>query len=175
MNTLLKYSGLVALIILAIFGLSRILLSKSVVFGTAASCSTDVTCFTKLAALTSFQDDGTAIFNSTFQLGSSGTVQTNQITTTCAAKADNSITATTTGYAYCTGVTGVTSADNIIAQFATSTAGYVFTTDNFYVVSAKASSTAGAIDLLVYNGTGKTQAPSVAGRTASTTVIWASH
>ena len=108
------------------------------------------------------------------QVGSSGTAQVNQVSKTCSPIADNSITATTTGYAYCLGVTGVTSADNVLAQFATSTVG-IGLGDVWTVVSAKASTTAGAIDLLVYNGTGKSQAPSASGREASTTVIWAFH
>lgn len=111
----------------------------------------------------------------TFQVGSSGTAQANQITTTCSPKADVSIAATSTGYAYCTGVTGVTSSDNVLAQFATSTVGLKVAADDFWVVSAKASSTAGSIDLVIYNGSGKNAAPSAVGQAASTTVIHASH
>lgn len=118
---------------------------------------------------------GATSLTSTFTLGSSGTAQANQISITCAPLANNSIVASSTGYAYCTGVTGVTSSDNVLAQFASSTAFRVYTADNFWVVGAKASTTAGAIDLTIYNGTGVAAVPSAAGRAGSTTVIWASH
>lgn len=95
--------------------------------------------------------------------------------TTCVVKADGSITATTSGYAYCTGVTGVTSSDNVLAQFATSTANWVLGSDAFNIVSAKASTTAGAIDFLIANWTGKNAAPSAVGQAASTTVIYVFH
>lgn len=121
-----------------------------------------------------FESDVAAVFNSTFKLGSGGTAQANQVRTTCSPKADVSIAASTTGYAFCTGVTGVTSADNVLAQFATSTAGFVMN-DNWYVVGAQSSTTAGAIDLEVYNASGKAQAPSASSRTGSTTVISAGH
>lgn len=125
------------------------------------------------AGATSFA--GASTLTSTFKLGTSGTVQSNQIATTCSPIADVSITSSSTGYAYCTGVTGVTSADSVLAQFSTSTANFVASTDNFWIVSAKASTTAGAIDFLVYNGTNQSRAPSTAGRSASTTVIRAGH
>lgn len=55
-----EWSGPVALVILAIMGLSGFVKTNS--FGTAIDCGA-TTCFTTLGALTSFQDDGTAIFN----------------------------------------------------------------------------------------------------------------
>lgn len=110
-----------------------------------------------------------------FQVSQKGTEQSNQVTKTCSILADNSITASSTGYAYCLGVTGVTSADNIVAMFSTSTLGWRAYLDNIEIISAKASTTAGAIDFELYNGTGATQAPSAANRTGSTTVIWAAH
>jgi hypothetical protein len=111
----------------------------------------------------------------TLQVGSAGTQQSNQINTTCSPKADVSIAATSSGYAYCTGVTGVTSADNVDATFSTSTAGWLLTKDNFWIISAKASTTAGAVDFMVYNGTGAAAVPSAVGRAASTTVVQAGH
>lgn len=93
---------------------------------------------------------------------------THLMTTSCAMKADVSIAASTTGYAYCTGVTGVTSSDKVIAQFATSTANWAFA-DYFAIVTAKSSTTAGAVDFEVYNGTGAAAAPSAVSKTASTT------
>lgn len=105
------------------------------------------------------------------KIGQAGTQLANSVTTTCSPVADNSITATSTGYAYCTGVTGVTSADSVVAMFSTSTQAFVLITDNFWIISAKASTTPGAVDFLIYNGTGKNAAPSAVGRSASTTVI----
>ncbi len=111
----------------------------------------------------------------TFQLGASGSIQSNQVNTTCSPKADVSITATSSGYAYCLGVAGVTSTDQVDAQFSTSTANFVLTTDEFFIMSAKSSTTPGAIDFLVYNGTGKNNVPSAVGRAASTTTVQAGH
>jgi hypothetical protein len=126
-----------------------------------------------------FTATGASTLTGGVTVGSSGTAQTSQITTTCAPILDNSIAATSTGYGYCTGVTGVTSSYNVIASFATSTPvgdGWVQSTDNFWIVSAKASTTAGAIDLQIYNGTGAAKAPSALGaRTGSTTAIHASY
>lgn len=45
-------------------------------FGTVISCSTDVTCFTKLGATVSFQDDGAMILNGAVTLNA-GITQTN--------------------------------------------------------------------------------------------------
>lgn len=118
---------------------------------------------------------GAVTHSGTLKVGSSGTAQTNYISTTCAPKADNSIAATSTGYMYCTGVTGVTSADFVVAEFATSTAAFTLTKDNFWIISAQASTTAGAVDFLVYNGTGAAAVPSAVGRAASTTVVRAGH
>lgn len=121
-----------------------------------------------------FESDVAAVFNSTFKLGSSGTVQANQVSTTCAMKANLSTTATTTNYAFCTGVTGLTSSDNVIAQFASST-GATALADNWVIVSAKASTTAGAVDFAVLNLTGGTATQSAVSKIGSTTALWISH
>lgn len=119
---------------------------------------------------------GASSFQGTFQIGSSGSALSNVVDTTCSPKADVSIVASSTGYAYCTGVTGVTSADTVVlAQFSTSTANFSLPADGFAIVSAKASSTAGVIDFLVMNNSGKAAVPSAVGRSASTTAIHASH
>lgn len=120
-------------------------------------------------------NSGNTSLTGTLTVGASGTAQSNQVNTTCSMKADNSITASSTGYAYCTGVTGVTSADFVNAVFSTSTLGFAMTNDGWEILSAKASTTAGAIDFILYNDTGRTVAPSAAGRMASTTDIWAGH
>lgn len=114
-------------------------------------------------------------FTNTIQVGSSGTAQSNQVTATCAAVLNSSITASSTGYGYCTGVTGVTSSDNVLAQFSTSTLGALLPAEGFWITSAKASSTSGAIDFIIYNGSGATAVPSAVGQIGSTTVIHASN
>lgn len=68
-ETLKSWSGVVALVILAIMGF--VVAFKGPNFGTAVDCS-GVTCFTTVGILTSLQDDGTAIFNGAVTLA--GTV-----------------------------------------------------------------------------------------------------
>ena len=113
---------------------------------------------------------GAMSLTSTFKLGSSGTTQANQVITTCSMTANNVSAGTTTQYAYCTGVTGVTSSDLISASFATSTTAF---NDAWQIVGAKASSTAGAIDFVLIGKAGV--AMSAVTTVDSTTVIRASH
>lgn len=72
MNSILKYSGVVALVILAIMGIRYVVnqSQSSASFGTAVDCGS-TTCFTTVGVLTSFQDDGTAIFNGAVTLAGS--------------------------------------------------------------------------------------------------------
>lgn len=110
----------------------------------------------------------------TLQVGSSGTAQVNQVVTSCTPLNTNtSIAATSTGYIYCTGVTGLTSADIVVAQFATSSLAAV--TSNFVIVGSKASTTAGAVDMIVLNLTGAARAISAASKIASTTNLFIGH
>ncbi len=95
----------------------------------------------------------------TFGLGSLGTAQVNEVVTTCNPIADTSIAATSTGYIYCTGITGVTSADYVIASFATSTTAIG---TSWAIEGANASSTAGAVDIKIVNLTGTAATPSAA-------------
>lgn len=88
--------------------------------------------------------------------------------TTCSMIANNIAVGTTSEYAYCTGVTGVTSADTIQASFSTSTLGFAFN-DAWQIVSAKASTTAGVIDFQIIGVAGK--AMSGVSQTGSTTVL----
>ena len=118
---------------------------------------------------------GLATFSGTAKFGADGTVLDNQILTTCSMKADNSITATTSGYAYCTGVTGVTSSDYVQASFATSTKGHSAFAENFVILDAYASTTAGAIDFRILNLSGADATMSANGRLGSTTVIRAGN
>lgn len=105
-------------------------------------------------------------------IGASGTARVNDIDTTCSMVEDASAGATSTVYAYCTGVTGVTSSDTIIASFASSTA---VMTDQWIIAGAKASTTAGAIDFRLVNLTGTARAMSAASVIGSSTVIKAGH
>lgn len=93
------------------------------------------------------------------------------IGTTCnLSNADASVAATSTGYVYCTGVTGLTAGDPVQVLLSTTTANATF--GGWSVFSAKASTTAGAIDIRLYNGTGAAAVPS-ATAVGSTTNIWA--
>jgi hypothetical protein len=124
----------------------------------------------------SVDSSGNLSTTGTEQVGASGTAKANDIATTCSMKADVSIAASSTGYAHCTGVTGVTSADtSMVAMISTSTLGWRQYLDNIEIVSAKASTTAGAIDFILYNGTGVANVPSAVNKTGSTTAIRASH
>ncbi len=107
-------------------------------------------------------------------IGASGTAQANQVVTSCSMVANLSIVASSTGYADCVGVTGVTSSDNVLASFA-STTGTLAQKDNWQIISAKASTTAGAIDFVLYNETGANAVPSAVSKIASTTSIFAGH
>lgn len=120
----------------------------------------------------SLDNVGNLTTTGTFKLGSSGTAQTNQVSSTCSIKSDASASATSTVYGYCTGVTGVTSADTVDAAFATSTTAWQ---DQWVITGAKASTTAGSIDFRILNLSGKAQAFSAATTIGSSTVIQAGH
>ena len=115
---------------------------------------------------------GAVSLTSTFKLGSSGTTQDNQIITTCNPTANTSVSATSTSYIFCTGVTGVTSSDLVFAEFSTSTNAIA---DQWVIVGAKASTTAGAVDIKIMNLTGTAAVPSAASTVASSTKIWAAN
>ncbi len=148
----------------------------STLFGSTA-CS-NITCLSGGLRLVTdaggdFESDVAAIFSSTFKLGSSGTAQSNQVSASCNLQNTNaSLAATTSQYVYCTGVTGVTSADNVIMQLSTTTANSRFGQWNLWGV--KASTTAGAIDAMLYNGSGASAVPS-ATAIGSSTNVWAAH
>lgn len=110
----------------------------------------------------------------TFQLGAAGSVQANQVNTTCSMIANSPSVGTTTQYAYCAGVAGVTSADNVDANFATSSTAL---TDQWVITGAKASTTPGAIDFRLLNLTGTAASKSMSSVTTigSTTIIQAGH
>lgn len=107
-------------------------------------------------------------------IGASGTAQVNQVVTTCSMVANNASVGSTTQYAYCSGVTGVTSADTIDASFSTSS---TLLNDQWAILGAKASTTAGSIDFRLYNLTGVAASKSMSGVSTigSTTNISAGH
>ncbi len=83
---------------------------------------------------------------------------------------DTSIAATSTGYVYCTGITGLASGDNVLAQLSTTSPTTLF--GGWVITSAKASTTAGAIDMRLYNGTGAAAVPSAQQVGSSSPNIW---
>ena len=107
---------------------------------------------------------------STVKIGDNGSSFAELKATTCnPVGMDGSQTASTTAMYDCA-VTGIASGDVVLAQFATSTK-MVGGTLGWWIVSAKASTTAGWVTLQVANGTGGNAVPS-ATNVASSTNIW---
>lgn len=170
MQTLLKYAGVVALAIIVLIGLAKVLTVSGVKFGTAVDC-TSVTCFTTVGVLTSFQDDGTAIFNGavtlastlattgSIKVGASGSTVSGFNFGSCAIWANaTTIAASTTKQVDCSStgrsggtLAGITAAQEILAMATTSISTKF---GGVQVVAAHASSTAGYITLKLYNATG---------------------
>jgi len=179
-NFIKENAGWVALVILAIVLGYGTLKTHTVTLGSSTACTDGYTCYTNLEVQGNQITDGTSLFSgavsltSTFKLGANGTAQSNEVIATCNPIANTSIAATSTGYIFCTGVTGVTSADNVIAQFATSTTAIG---TNWAILGSNASTTAGAIDIKIMNLTGTAAVPSAAAGAAfaSSTKIYASH
>jgi len=146
--------------------------------GVAGDCE-NYTCFTTLRVLEDLQVDstfgsaGAFSLSGTFQLGANGSVQSQQIATTChpTVGVSASVAATSTAYISCVGVTGVTSASQVIAQFSTSTNAIGA---RWALLGSKASSTAGAVDLKIMNLTGTAAVPEAASAAAfsSSTKLW---
>ncbi len=177
MNDILKYSGLVALVILAIITFNQ-MMPKHVKYGAAVNCNS-TTCFTTIGVLTSFQDDGVAIFNgavtlagaltqsaaaaftSTVTIGTSGTA-VNQVNygtcailayaTTIAASSTATVDCSSTGRVGGT-LTGITSTDNVMAMATTSLSSSFL---GVKILDAHASTTAGYLTLDLVNETGTT-------------------
>lgn len=140
--------------------------NKAVSFGSTLAVTGATTLSSTVAA------SGAVSLTSTFKLGSSGTAQANQVITTCNPTANTSIAATSTGYIFCTGVTGITSSDYVFAGFSTSTNAIA---DQWVIVGAKASTTAAAVDIKIMNLTGTAAVPSAASTVASSTRIFGIH
>ena len=180
MNAIFKYSGVVALVIIAAIGVAKLLSVNNVKFGTAVDCQS-VTCFTTVGVLTSLQDDGTAVFNGavtlastlattgTFKVSSTGTAINRINTGTCYIQPyATTIAATSTAKVDCQGtaavydintardvaLTGVTTGDYVQVRLATSTAGT--TSLGLNITGASASTTPGYIELYIANMTGAT-------------------
>lgn len=111
---------------------------------------------------------------STLQIGANGSQLSNTVASSCSMIANSPSIGTTTQYAYCTGVTGVTAADGIEATFATSSTAL---SDQWIITGAVASTTAGSIDfrLLKLTGVAASQPMSAVSTIGSTTVIQAAH
>lgn len=112
--------------------------------------------------------------SSTLKVGTNGTALSNTIAASCSMIADNASIGTTTQYAYCLNVTGVTSLDGIEVTFATSS---TLLSDQWIITGAKASTTIGAIDfrLLKLTGVAASQPMSAVSTIGSTTIIQAAH
>jgi len=103
--------------------------------------------------------------------GTNGSSNVEAKATTCdLANADTSIAASSTGYTYCT-VTGVASGDIVLAQLSTTTGNTLF--GGWAIQSAKASTTANKIDIMLTNLTGAAAVPSANNaKVGSSTNIW---
>jgi len=86
-------------------------------------------------------------------------------TGTCSLIAVSSIAATSTGYAYCTGLTGVQSGDIVDITLTASTS----LASQYVVKGVSASSTAGAIDVSLLNLTGAAATPAATNGFGSST------
>lgn len=174
MNKTLKI-GLAIVIILIVVGMYYVLRPRSVATGTAVDCTAGVTCFTNLGATGTFQADGATIFNgavtnsSSVTIGTGNTAFTGLVGGTCNLTGMNASQGASTTKAYsCTGITGLTSSFKVIASLASSTPS---TTDTVWsIVSAKASTTAGAADIVIYHG-GVAAVPSVTSVGSSTVIF----
>lgn len=109
---------------------------------------------------------------SSFKIGASGSRVSNLLDTTCNIQVNTSISATSTGKGFCTGVTGVVYGDRIWANLSTSTAqGF----GAIVLVDASASTTAGAIDFTFLNLTGAAKVPASISNFGSSTPIRATR
>lgn len=82
--------------------------------------------------------------------------------------ADTSIAATSSGYVYCALGT-VAVGDTVHAQLSTTTANQTF--GGWWITSATASSTAGYVDMRLFNGTGAAAVPSKTAVGSSTEIF----
>ncbi len=164
------WSGVVALVILAIMGGLYLMGKSSTQFG-STSCA-NITCLSGGLRLVAdaggdFESDVAAVFNSTFKLGTNGTSVSRLDTGKCYFQpSGTTITASSSTLVDCQGTAmvsttagsalpGVTAADNVVLALATST-----TCDagngGLIAQSASASSTAGYITVRLFNACGTT-------------------
>lgn len=152
MNTILKWSGVVALVILAIIGVMKMTGTKAV-FGSTA-CS-GITCLSGGLRLVSdtggdFESDVAAIFSSTLRLGTNGTSFSRIMASSTALIGPNFIVNATSTMTTDIAIPGVQPGDIVFASFATSTASAL----GWWIEGAIASSTSGFATVRVVNGTG---------------------
>lgn len=159
------------LAVLALLGTGYLYLSSY----TSMLGASGYTNFQKVSFLQGLDAGPRSQFNVTNQgvvtIGPSGSSITELKATTCdMLNANTSINASTTGYVYCTGITGLASGDVVMAQLSTTSMGTLFTS-GWVIISAKASSTAGAIDFRLANYSGTARAPAAV-NVGSSTNVW---
>lgn len=155
MNKKIVYGGILIAIVIAIVAL--FLPSVSTPSSTSLGSGTPGTRFPH--GITVGGGDGSSAFGTNMAVFLDGT---------CALIVQGgNVTASTTG-AYDCAVTGLTSSYNVRAIIATSTKYASGQGNGFYVVGAKASTTAGYLTVILANGTGADANPSVMGYASST-------
>jgi len=109
----------------------------------------------------------------TLKVGTNGISHTQMISGTCNLKVNVSITATSTEFGYCSGITGLTSSDRVFISLSTTTTEIA---NQFVPVAVQASTTAsGSFDVKLLNLTGKTAVPAATVGFGSTTQYWILH
>lgn len=102
-------------------------------------------------------------------VGTSGTNFTGLVGGSCNLTGMDASQAATTSRAYsCTGITGLTSSFKVIASLSTSTPAALA---GWHIVGAKASTTAGAADIVIANLTGAAAVPSATSVGSSTSIF----
>lgn len=104
-------------------------------------------------------------------VGNSGSALGNVIFGNCTLTVQTGTIAASTTAPYDCAVTGATAASTVLAALSTTTAYGATQVSGFYAVSAKASTTAGFITVLLFNGTGTANNPSTAGYASSTNYL----
>lgn len=166
METINKYAGTVALVILAILGIMSMFGHKTSVFGSATACTDGYTCFTNLEAQGNFLTDLVATFAGGTKIGSSGTQLTQVLTATCSLIGNASVTASTTAAFDCA-VAGAVSGDKVFAQAATSSPSYM----GFLITGASASTTSGFVTLKIFNGNATAVVPNSIASSTSLLIV----
>ena len=167
-----EWSGVIALLAIILF----LIISSSSpekMFGAVGSRFPNglgVGSATMQIGVNKFQASSTALFTGPVIIGPDGGTLNELKGTTCnLLNADTSIAASSTGYAYCTGITGLASGDVVLTQLSSTTP--VTSRGGWSIQAAKASTTAGAIDIMIFNAEDRARIPSAFG-VGSSTNIW---